>query len=46
MRFENEFVIPYDRERVVEWYYRSGAFARLAPSFNHGIDKETSNIEH
>jgi len=35
MRFQNEFVIPYDRERVVEWYYRSGAFARLAPSFHH-----------
>ena len=35
MRFQNEFVIPYDRETVVAWYYRSGAFARLVPSFNH-----------
>lgn len=35
MRFQNEFTVPYDRQTVVEWYSRSGAFARLAPSFNH-----------
>jgi hypothetical protein len=34
MRFQNDFNIPYDRKRVIDWYHRSGAFARLAPSFN------------
>src|SRR5690349_18400338 len=35
MRFRNEFTVPYDRATVLAWYYHTGAFARLAPSFNH-----------
>jgi uncharacterized protein (TIGR01777 family) len=34
MRFENDCIVPFDRQTVVNWYYRSGTFMRLAPSFD------------
>ena len=34
MRFENDCSVPFDRQTVVDWYRRSGAFLRLAPSFD------------
>jgi uncharacterized protein (TIGR01777 family) len=34
MRFENDCTVPFDRQTVVDWYLRSGAFLRLAPSFD------------
>ncbi len=34
MHFQNDCLVPYPRDAVVSWYSRSGAFLRLAPSFD------------
>ena len=35
MNFQNDCLVPYPHDVVVKWYFRSGAFLRLAPSFDH-----------
>jgi uncharacterized protein (TIGR01777 family) len=40
MRFSNNCIIPFDRKTVIDWFYRSGAFIRLAPSFDRIIPEQ------
>jgi uncharacterized protein (TIGR01777 family) len=35
MHFQNNCVVPFKRDTVVNWYFSSGAFLRLAPSFDN-----------
>lgn len=41
--FEYRTPLPFDRERVFEWFTRPGALVRLSPPFGGSVRRESSN---